>query len=138
LIKSHHGNLIDPCGFGVQLQLPLDSDQHDNGHKSRNGKKQSWDVFSNSIWRPWTGVQGTKAEPVEGEHLLYSFLTSEPYGVVGPIHPKAMLVIFTAPEEYETWLTPPAGLALKLQRPLPDDMLQIVAEGARSDQPEAA
>jgi hypothetical protein len=22
------------------------------------------------IWRPWTGVRGTKAEPVEGEHLL--------------------------------------------------------------------
>ena len=21
------------------------------------------------IWRPWTGVRGTKAEPVEGEHL---------------------------------------------------------------------
>src|SRR5829696_8676118 len=24
------------------------------------------------IWRPWAGVRGTKAEPVEGEHLLYS------------------------------------------------------------------
>ena len=32
------------------------------------------------IWRPWTGVRGTKADPVEGEHLLYSFLTSEPNG----------------------------------------------------------
>jgi hypothetical protein len=31
-------------------------------------------------------------------------------------------------------LTAPAEVALKLQRPLPDDMLQIVAEGARSDQ----
>ena len=88
------------------------------------------------IWRPWTGVRGTKAEPVEGEHLLYSFLTSEPNGVVGPIHPKAMLVILTTPEDYETWLTAPADVALKLQRPLPDDMLDIVAEGARSDQPE--
>jgi putative SOS response-associated peptidase YedK len=84
------------------------------------------------------GVRGTKAEQVEGEHLLYSFLTSEPNGVVGPIHPKAMPVILTTPEEYETWLTAPAEVALKLQRPLPDDMLEIVAEGARSDQPEAA
>ena len=25
------------------------------------------------IWRPWTGVRGTKADPAEGEHLLYSF-----------------------------------------------------------------
>jgi SOS response associated peptidase (SRAP) len=59
------------------------------------------------IWRPWTGVRGTKAEPVEGEHLLYSFLTSEPNGIVGPIHPKAMPVILTTPEEYETWLSAP-------------------------------
>jgi putative SOS response-associated peptidase YedK len=90
------------------------------------------------IWRPWTGVRGTKADPVEGEHLLYSFLTSEPNGIVGPIHPKAMPVILTTPEEYETWLTAPTEKALKLQRPLPDDMLEIVAEGQRSDQPEAA
>ena len=75
------------------------------------------------------GVRGTKADPVEGEHLLYSFLTSEPNGVVGPIHPKAMPVILTTPEEYETWLMAPAEEALKLQRPLPDDMLEIVAEG---------
>jgi putative SOS response-associated peptidase YedK len=38
------------------------------------------------IWRPWMGVRGTKAEPVEGEHLLYSFLTSEPNGVVNHGH----------------------------------------------------
>jgi putative SOS response-associated peptidase YedK len=90
------------------------------------------------IWRPWTGVRGTKADPAEGEHLLYSFLTSEPNGIVGPIHPKAMPVILTTPEEYETWLTAPTEEALKLQRPLPDEMLEIVAEGQRSDQPEAA
>lgn len=70
------------------------------------------------------GVRGTKAESVEGEHLLYSFLTTEPNSVVGLIRPKAMLVI----------LTTPAEVALKLQRRLPDDMLEIVAENARSDQ----
>jgi putative SOS response-associated peptidase YedK len=59
------------------------------------------------IWRPWTGVRGTKADPVEGEHLLYSFLTSEPNGVVGPIHPKAMSVILTMPEEYDVWFNAP-------------------------------
>ncbi len=42
---------------------------------------------------------------MDGEHLLYSFLTSEPNGIVGPIHPKAMPVILTAPEEYEACLT---------------------------------
>jgi hypothetical protein len=64
----------------------------------------------------------TKADPGEGEHLLYSFLTLEANGMVGPIHPKAM-----PPEE-----------ALKLQRPPPDEMLQIVAEGAKSDKPAEA
>jgi putative SOS response-associated peptidase YedK len=83
-------------------------------------------------------VRGTKAEPVEGEHLFYSFLTSEPNGVVGPIHPKAMPLILTTAEEYGIWLSAPADEALKLQRPQPDDMLEIVAEGSRSDQPEGA
>jgi putative SOS response-associated peptidase YedK len=53
------------------------------------------------IWRPWTGVRGTKADPVEGEHLLYSFLAPEPNGVAGPIDPKAMPVILTTPGEYD-------------------------------------
>ena len=29
------------------------------------------------IWRPWTGLRCTKAEPVEGEGLPYSFLNSQ-------------------------------------------------------------
>lgn len=90
------------------------------------------------IWRPWKGVRGTKADPVEGEHLLYSFLTCDPNDIVKPIHPKAMPVILTTPEEYDIWLSAPTEEALKLQRPLPNDMLEIVAEGQRSDKPEAA
>jgi putative SOS response-associated peptidase YedK len=53
--------------------------------------------------------------------------------VVGPIHPKAMPVILTMPEEYDVWLNAPTEEALKLQRPLRDDMLMIVADGERSD-----
>jgi putative SOS response-associated peptidase YedK len=44
-----------------------------------------------------------------------------------------MPVIFTSPEEIETWLTAPPEEALKLQRPLPDGSLKIVATGVVED-----
>ena len=47
-------------------------------------------------------------------------------------------VILTRPEEIETWLTAPTAEALKLQRPLPDGALRIVARGAKKDGPAAA
>ena len=86
------------------------------------------------IWRPWTGVRGTKADPAEGEHRLFSFLTTEANEVVRPIHPKAMPVILTTQDEIDTWLTAPAEVALELQRPLPDEALTIVARGERKDE----
>jgi putative SOS response-associated peptidase YedK len=89
------------------------------------------------IWRPWRGSRGTKAHPAEGEHLLYSFLTTDANAEVKPIHPKAMPVILTTEDEYEAWLIAPVEEALQLQRPLPDGGLQIVAKGLRSDPPEA-
>jgi putative SOS response-associated peptidase YedK len=55
----------------------------------------------------WNGVRGTKANPVEGRHLLYGFLTTEPSGGVAPIHPKAMPVILTTQEECDVWMRAP-------------------------------
>jgi putative SOS response-associated peptidase YedK len=66
------------------------------------------------IWTNWTSVRNVK----EGEtnNDLYAFLTTEPNAEVGAIHPKAMPVILTTPEEVETWMTAPPDEALKLQR----------------------
>ncbi len=73
------------------------------------------------IWANWTSVRKVK----EGETTndLYAFLTTEANAEVGAIHPKAMPVILTTPDQVETWMTAPSEEALKLQRPLPDGTL---------------
>ena len=58
-----------------------------------------------------------------------ALLTREPNAEIDAIHPKAMPVILTAPEEVETWMTAPLDEALKPQRRLPDGSLRIVARG---------
>ena len=90
-------------------------------------------VFA-GVWCSWTGTRGTKANPVEAEHTLFGFLTCEPNDVVGAIHPKAMPVILTNEAEIEQWMTAPAEEALKLQRPLSDGALRVVASGERKDE----
>jgi putative SOS response-associated peptidase YedK len=87
------------------------------------------------LWTPWRGVRGPKSAPVDGQHELFGFLTTEANGVVAPIPPKAMPVILTTPEEVDLWLLADAPKAPELQRPLPDDALRIVASGEKEDGP---
>jgi putative SOS response-associated peptidase YedK len=89
--------------------------------------------FFAGIWTSWHGVRGTKANPVEGTHRLYGFLTTEANGVVGPIHPKAMSVILRTPGEIDLWMWAPWAEAAALQRQAPDGSLTIVARGQRQD-----
>jgi putative SOS response-associated peptidase YedK len=81
------------------------------------------------IWRPWTGDRRGET----GEHRLYAFLTTQANAIVAPIHAKAMPVVLTTEDDCETWLTAPAEEALALQQPAPNDLLRIVATGAKSD-----
>jgi putative SOS response-associated peptidase YedK len=83
------------------------------------------------IWTNWTSVRKVK----EGETTndIFAFLTTEPNVEVGAIHPKAMPVILTTPDEVETWMTALPDEALKLQRPLRDGSLRIVARGVKED-----
>jgi putative SOS response-associated peptidase YedK len=96
------------------------------------GDDRSLAVFA-GIWTVWHGARGTKKNPIEGEHQLFGFLTTDANAEVGAIHPKAMPVILMTPTEIETWMTAPTEEALKLQRPLPDGTLKIVMTGEKED-----
>lgn len=72
----------------------------------------------------WHGKRKAKEDAVD--HELFAFLTCDPNSIVAPIHPKAMPVILTEPNEVETWLTAPWEAARELQRPLDDDRLIVL------------
>jgi hypothetical protein len=78
---------------------------------------------------------------IYGKCLLFkensaSPIASRPRSSVGQestLQRKLTPVILHIPEEVDTWLTAPTAEALKLQRPLPDGTLQIVAHGTKED-----
>ena len=89
-------------------------------------------AFFAGIWASqWTSVRKMKEGEVTVD--LFAFLTSEPNAEVGAIHPRAMPVILTKPEDIETWLIADWEEAKALQRPLPDGSLAVVGRGQKRD-----
>jgi putative SOS response-associated peptidase YedK len=109
----------------------------DNG--TFGGRAPVWFAFGDTrpltcfagIWTRWTSVR--KVKEGESTNDIFAFLTINPNAEIEAFHPKAMPVILRTPEEVDTWMTAPTAEALKLQRPLPDGMLRIVAHGTKED-----
>ena len=90
-------------------------------------------AFFAGIWTGWTCTR----KMAEGEITceLFAFLTTDANAEVGAIHPKAMPVILTRPDEVDVWLGAPWSEACALQRPMPNDALTVVARGTKQDAP---
>jgi putative SOS response-associated peptidase YedK len=93
------------------------------------GQRYGRPMFFAGIWVPrWTSIRKLKDGATTDD--LFAFLTCEPNGVVGAIHPKAMPVILSDADECKAWLTAPWPQATKLQRPLADGELVLLDECA--------
>src|SRR6185295_1142119 len=68
--------LVPPTSFCEYHDKPDPKTKRKIPHWFALSKKRPIFFFA-GIWREWEGTRGTKADPVTGKHLLYSFLTCE-------------------------------------------------------------
>jgi putative SOS response-associated peptidase YedK len=81
-------------------------------------------VFADIEVRDWQSLRKVKDGPTTDD--LFAFLTFMPNAEVGAVHPKAMPVILTVPDEWNTWLCATFEIAAKLQRPLTNGGPQLL------------
>src|SRR5207248_10578667 len=89
------------------------------------GRGDGLPFFFAGAWREWQGDVGTIKQSNVGLRPLYSILTTEPNGVVQPIHDKAMPVMLMTAENVDIRPNGTLGEALALQKSQPDDALVI-------------
>lgn len=133
-IKSAHWRPLLKQQFRCLVPFTAFSEYEDSSPK---GKKQiRWFaprdrgmLFFAGICGEWWGDYGTKKEPNQGTHRLFSFLTTEANDLVRPVHAKAMPVILANHFACKEWLNAPSEQIEAIQaRVLPADALEIVSE----------
>jgi len=83
------------------------------------------------IWTSWTSVRKAREGEVTAD--VFGFLTASPNAEVAKVHPQAMPVVLTTPQDCDVWMSAEWNEAAKLQRALPDGSLRIVASGEKED-----
>lgn len=91
-------------------------------------------MYFAGVYDLWHGDYGTKSAPNEGDHKLFSFLTTEANDLVRPVHAKAMPVVLQTEAECAEWLAaPPERIAEIQARVLPTDALEIVSDAEAAE-----
>lgn len=86
-------------------------------------------LYFAGVYNAWYGDYGSKKEPNEGWHNLFSFLTTDANSIVRPVHAKAMPVILRGEAEQEEWLNAPPDQIEAIQaRALPRQALEIMSD----------
>jgi putative SOS response-associated peptidase YedK len=85
--------------------------------------------FFAGVWREWTGARGPKSAPIEGTHLLFTFLTCDANDLVRPVHAKAMPLVLVGEDATQRWLTAPASAVEAIQAAgVANDALRVLSD----------
>jgi putative SOS response-associated peptidase YedK len=90
-------------------------------------------MFFAGIRRQWEGDRGTKTVPGVGNHLVFSFPTTDARHHVAPIQPDATPVLLLDEAAQDMWMSAPWEKARELQKPPPAGALRLVAVGGKQD-----